>query len=124
MLLKLDVLETTTPIFRAMGSQRKTAVTVHSSGSVPSTSYKKARAPTDTSLFLEDILEEGEKLVAHPGTSQYSIGGVSTCGLASLNFARLLFDKEREGVRGAALLGDIGLVQSVEVSRASQHFLS
>lgn len=105
-----------------MGSQRKTTVTVHSSGSAPSASYKKAHAPIDTSLFLEDILEEGEKLVAHPGTSQYSIGGVSTCGLASLNFARLLFDKEREGVCGAALLEDIGLVQSVEdtVSISSQ----
>lgn len=107
-----------------MGSQRKTAGTVLCSGSTPSASHKKARTLTDTSLFLEDILEEGEKLVAHPGTSQYSIGGVSTCGLASLNFARLLFDKEREGVRGAALLEDIGLVQSVEVSRASRHFLS
>ncbi|KAK0194944.1 hypothetical protein F5146DRAFT_924419 [Armillaria mellea] len=92
---------------------RTTAVTAYSSGSAPSL-YKKAHTPPDTSLFLEDILEEGEKLVAHPGTSQYSIGGVSTCGLASLNFARLLFDKEREGVSGGALLEDIGLVQSVE----------
>ncbi|KAK0505261.1 hypothetical protein EDD18DRAFT_1128361 [Armillaria luteobubalina] len=109
-----------------MGSQRTTtrttAVTVHSSGSAPSALYKKARPPIDTNFFLEDILEEGEKLVAHPGTSQYSIGGVSTCGLASLNFARLLFDKEHEGVSGAELLEDIGSVQSVEdtVSISSQ----
>ncbi len=79
--------------------------------------------PVNPSDFLAQIIKEKEKLVVHPGTSQYTIGGVSACGLASLNFARLVLDKEREGIRGAALLADIASVQAVEVSGVDRvHF--
>ncbi|KAK0202721.1 hypothetical protein DFS33DRAFT_1385094 [Desarmillaria ectypa] len=78
--------------------------------------------PVNPNYFLAQIIKEKEKLVVHPGTSQYTIGGVSACGLASLNFARLVLDKEREGIRGAVLLADIASVQAVEntVSICSQ----
>lgn len=83
---------------------------------------RQTSRPVNPSDFLAQIIKEKEKLVVHPGTSQYTIGGVSACGLASLNFARLVLDKEREGIQGATLLADIASVQAVEdiVSICSQ----
>ncbi|KAK0217806.1 hypothetical protein IW262DRAFT_1093833 [Armillaria fumosa] len=83
---------------------------------------RQTSRPVNPSHFLAQIIKEKEKLVVHPGTSQYTIGGVSACGLASLNFARLALDKEREGIQGAALLADIASVEAVEdtVSICSQ----
>ncbi|PBK99567.1 hypothetical protein ARMGADRAFT_1008100 [Armillaria gallica] len=83
---------------------------------------RQSSRPVNPSDFLAQVIKDKEKLVVHPGTSQYTIGGVSACGLASLNFARLVLDKEREGIQGAALLADIASVQAVEdiVSICSQ----
>ncbi|KAK0467153.1 uncharacterized protein EV420DRAFT_1507489 [Desarmillaria tabescens] len=86
------------------------------------TMSRQTSKTVDPNYFFAQIIKDKEKLVVHPGTSQYTIGGVSACGLASLNFARLVLDKEREGIRGAALLADIASVQTVKdiVSICSQ----
>jgi len=45
--------------------------------------------------IIQHILEGSEHIVSHPGTSQYGgQKGISACGLASLNFARVIFAKE------------------------------
>ena len=38
-----------------------------------------------------DILQGRDRIVSYPGTSQFN-GGVSSCGLAAMNFARILFE--------------------------------
>ncbi|PBK72471.1 hypothetical protein ARMSODRAFT_759977 [Armillaria solidipes] len=73
---------------------------------------RQTSRPVDPSDFLAQFIKDKEKLVVHPGTSRYTIGGVSACCLASLNFARSVLNREREGIQGAA---DIASVQTVEV---------
>ncbi|KAG2360119.1 hypothetical protein BDR07DRAFT_1413203 [Suillus spraguei] len=41
---------------------------------------------------IADILQGRERIVSYPGTSQFSGRGVSACGLAAMNFARVLSD--------------------------------
>ncbi|SJL03907.1 uncharacterized protein ARMOST_07264 [Armillaria ostoyae] len=97
--------------------------TPYSSSFPGPTMDRQTSRPVNPSHFLAQVIKEKEKLVVHPGTSQYTIGGVSACGLASLNFARLVLDKEREGIQGVALLADIASVQAVEVSGVDRvHF--
>jgi hypothetical protein len=48
--------------------------------------------------LTDKIMDGTEHMVSHPGTSQYGgKNGISACGLASLNFARVLFAKEADG---------------------------
>jgi len=48
--------------------------------------------------LIQQILNGSEHIVSHPGTSQYGgREGISACGLASLNFARVIFAKEAGG---------------------------
>ncbi|SJL03910.1 uncharacterized protein ARMOST_07267 [Armillaria ostoyae] len=72
---------------------------------------RQTSRPVNPGDFLAEFIKDKEKLVVHPGTSQYTIGGISARGLASLNFARLVLNREREGIQGAA---DIASVQTVE----------
>lgn len=57
-----------------------------------------ARRITSASLY--------EYVVSHPGRSQYSRsgGGVSACGLATLNCARVIFELERTGIKNAEFI--------------------
>jgi hypothetical protein len=41
---------------------------------------------------LADILQGKEHIVSYAGTSQFNGRGVSACGLAAMNFARVLFE--------------------------------
>ncbi|KAG7439763.1 uncharacterized protein BT62DRAFT_983338 [Guyanagaster necrorhizus] len=66
-----------------------------------------SRTSINCGSFLAEIIRDKERLVIHPGVSQYATGGISACGLASLNFARLVLNKEREGIQRAALLAEI-----------------
>ena len=48
--------------------------------------------------LIEQILSGTEHIISHPGSSQYGgRDGISACGLACLNFARVLFAKEASG---------------------------
>ena len=53
------------------------------------------------SAIIRSVLGGTEEIVCHRGTHQYGdssggVTGVSACGLAALNFARVIFEKERE----------------------------
>ncbi|KAH9022039.1 hypothetical protein EDB84DRAFT_1511139 [Lactarius hengduanensis] len=58
------------------------------------------------SITRSVLLDNAEHVVSHEGTGQYSRNGsgAAACGLAALNFARVVFLKEQEGLRDAPLL--------------------
>ncbi|KAH8986524.1 hypothetical protein EDB86DRAFT_2954517 [Lactarius hatsudake] len=58
------------------------------------------------SITRSVLLDNAEHVVSHEGTSQYSRNGsgAAACGLAALNFARVVFLKEQDGLRDAPLL--------------------
>ena len=69
------------------------------------------------------VLSGEEVVVSHIGASQYanpSGGGVSACGLAALNCLRVVFTKEKAGVRGEALLEELMTREVAEVCRSLQ----
>ncbi|KAL4072313.1 hypothetical protein J3A83DRAFT_4093176 [Scleroderma citrinum] len=46
---------------------------------------------THTNPLAVEVLQGKERVVCFPGTSQFRVQGVSACGLAALNFARISF---------------------------------
>ncbi|KAJ7091507.1 hypothetical protein B0H15DRAFT_836463 [Mycena belliarum] len=56
---------------------------------------------------VEEVLSGTEKIVSHDGTSQYGGGGIASCGLAGLNFVRIVFARIEEGLDDGALLEDV-----------------
>jgi hypothetical protein len=71
------------------------------------------------SAIVRNVLGGTEEIVCHPGTHQYGdrgIFGVSACGLAALNFARVMFEKAREHRRDGDLLQVIISKETVQVS--------
>ena len=46
----------------------------------------------------------GERTVISHGASQYQAGGISACGLAALNCARIVLTAEQDGPKGRDLL--------------------
>jgi hypothetical protein len=76
---------------------------------------------TDTKAISYRVLAEGaEHVVSHGGTGQYGGdgAGVSACGLAALNFARVVFSIEQGGLKDEALLQAVLARECIEV-RAS-----
>ncbi|CAK5267540.1 unnamed protein product [Mycena citricolor] len=63
---------------------------------------------------LDDILSGGGRIVSHAGVSQYGWAGPSACGLASMNFARVVFQRAELGLRDRGLLDDIVSRKTVE----------
>jgi hypothetical protein len=71
------------------------------------------------SAVVRNTLDGTEEIVCHRGTHQYSDGGifgVSACGLAALNFARVVFAKEREHGQEEDLLRAVIAKETVQVS--------
>ena len=69
---------------------------------------------------LEQLIAgTASEYVACHEQSQYNIGsngqGLSACGLAAMNSARLIFDKERAGLNGRALLHEISKAETAQV---------
>jgi hypothetical protein len=66
-----------------------------------------------------------EHVVSHEGTSQYNRegSGAAACGLAALNFARVAFLKEQDGLRDAALLQAVLSRECAEVRQHSPYAL-
>lgn len=63
----------------------------------------------DSLNAISDVLagRRVDYVVSH-GRSQYSgLGGVSACGLAAMNCARLVLLREREGFRGIDLVEEL-----------------
>jgi hypothetical protein len=73
----------------------------------------------ETDAVVRNILGGTEEIVCHHGTHQYGyrgISGVSACGLAALNFARIIFAKARECRRDEDLLRAVIAKETVQVS--------
>lgn len=69
------------------------------------------------------IYDGAEVVISHPASSQYAQGNsVSACGLAALNFAKVLFDKEKTGMRDNEFLGDLMSPETAEVGPHSFAF--
>ncbi len=58
----------------------------------------------DVETVLE-ALQSKDQMLCFNGLSQYALGGVAACGLASVNFARIVFEKEGSGLVGDDLVG-------------------
>ncbi|KAJ6456123.1 hypothetical protein C8R45DRAFT_1064835 [Mycena sanguinolenta] len=56
---------------------------------------------------VEDILSGKQKIVSHVGASQYQGGGIASCGLAGLNFVRVVLGRIESGLDGGSLLEDV-----------------
>ena len=92
---------------------------------------KKAKDVDVNNITRSVLLDGTEHVVSHEGTSQYNRegSGASACGLASLNFARVAFLKEQDGLRDEALLQAVLSRECAEVRRhypsipASKHSL-
>jgi hypothetical protein len=55
----------------------------------------------DLTPFVEGLLNGSGSVVSYPGTSQYSKGGASACGLAAFNCARIVLGWETHQGRTA-----------------------
>jgi hypothetical protein len=69
-----------------------------------------------------DILQGREQIVSYPGTSQFKFnGGISACGLAAMNFARVLFELIHiHGERLTDVLRAITSKETIQVSISGQ----
>ena len=66
-------------------------------------------------LIIHRILS-GERTVISHGASQYQVGGVSACGLAALNCARIVLAAEQDGPKGIDLLKFVTRHKTAQVS--------
>lgn len=73
----------------------------------------------DPKEITRALLTDGKEHVASfAGRSQYGIGGggVSACGLAALNCARVILGKEQTGTKDTALVEEMMKQETLEVS--------
>ena len=67
---------------------------------------------------IESALRNGkEHIVSFTGRSQYSSngGGASACGLAALNCARLVLQRDHQGLHGLELFAEVAKQDMFEV---------
>ncbi|KAJ6511934.1 hypothetical protein C8R47DRAFT_963668 [Mycena vitilis] len=57
--------------------------------------------------IVEEVFAGKERIVSHVGASQYNGGGIASCGLAGLNFVRVVLERVKGGLSGGALLEDV-----------------
>ncbi|KAF4569734.1 hypothetical protein EYR36_009532 [Pleurotus pulmonarius] len=120
---------------RAIDIGNQSAVSFQADGSRPSMSRRSPSISSDgtdsqtTSRYgtpepmdvvppgggiIEHILTSKDFIVSYGGSSQYQSGGVSACGLAALNCVRVILGKERDGIRGEALLREVASRQTAQ----------
>ena len=76
--------------------------------------------PNADKEISRSILRGGvERVLSYGGTGQYSRDGTgaSACGLAALNFARIVFSMEQSGLQGTDLLQAVLTRECAEVRR-------
>jgi hypothetical protein len=79
---------------------------------------QKSPPDTDINEIPHSILVDGaERVLSYGGTSQYNRDGTgaSACGLAALNFARIVFSMEQGGLQNTALLQAVLARECAEV---------
>jgi hypothetical protein len=77
-----------------------------------------SQAQQRTKEIVRKVMDGTEEIVCHRGTNQYGdrgITGVSACGLAALNFARVVFEKEQESRQGEDFLEAVIAKETVHV---------
>jgi hypothetical protein len=92
---------------------------------------QKVPPDPDTKAISRSILVDGtERILSYGGTSQYNRdgAGASACGLAALNFARIVFSMEQGGLQNTDLLEAVLARECAEVRRLypiplSEHIL-
>ncbi|KAJ6620547.1 hypothetical protein B0H10DRAFT_2215822 [Mycena sp. CBHHK59/15] len=57
--------------------------------------------------IVEQVLAGTEQIVSHEGASQYGGGGIASCGLAGLNFVRVVLARVEKGLEDGRLLEDV-----------------
>ena len=72
----------------------------------PTRPERQSPDPEIKAISRSVIVDGAEHVVSHDGISQYNRDGTgaSACGLAALNFARIVFSMERSGLRDTTLL--------------------
>jgi hypothetical protein len=81
---------------------------------------QKSPPNTDIKGISRSILVDGvERVLSYDGTGQYNRDGTgaSACGLAALNFARIVFSMEQGGLQNIALLQAVLARECAEVRR-------
>ncbi|KAJ7625517.1 hypothetical protein FB45DRAFT_921644 [Roridomyces roridus] len=73
---------------------------------------------SQSSMIVQEVLSGQEKIVSHEGASQYRGGGIASCGLAALNFVRIVLAKVEEGLK------DERLLEAVVSERTSNEVIS
>jgi hypothetical protein len=71
---------------------------------------------------VEEVLSGKETIVSHVGASQYQVGGIAACGLAGLNFVRIVLGRVEEGLDGGRLLEDVLSRRTSDVSGIDAFF--
>jgi hypothetical protein len=92
---------------------------------------QKSPPTTDIKGISRSILVDGvERVLSYDGTGQYNRDGTgaSACGLAALNFARVVFSMEQGGLQNTDLLEAVLSRECAEVRRLyptplSEHIL-
>ena len=67
---------------------------------------KQSPDPDIKAISCSVVVDDAEHVVSYGGTSQYNRDGTgaSACGLAALNFARIVFSIEQSGLQDTTLL--------------------
>jgi hypothetical protein len=90
-------------------------------GSLPQRQGPQKSLPnTDIEEISRSILVDGiERVLSYDGTGQYNRDGTgpSACGLAALNFARIVFSMEQGGLQNTDLLQAVLARECAEVRR-------
>ncbi|KAF8465631.1 hypothetical protein DFH94DRAFT_857642 [Russula ochroleuca] len=87
--------------------------------------HQKSPPNTDIEGITRSILVDGvERVLSYGGTGQYNRDGTgaSACGLAALNFARIVFSMEQGGLQNTDLLQAVLARECAEKSRISAAF--
>ncbi len=80
---------------------------------------KTSPDPDTKAISRSVVVDSTEHVVSYGGTGQYNRdgSGASACGLAALNFARIVFFIEQSGLQDTALLQAVLARECVEVRR-------
>jgi hypothetical protein len=85
----------------------------------PSRPQKQPPDPDIEAISRSVVVDGAEHVVSYGGTSQYNRDGTgaSACGLAALNFARIVFSMEQSGLQDTTLLQAVLARACAEVRR-------
>jgi hypothetical protein len=85
----------------------------------PTRPQKQSPDPDIRAISRSVVVDGAEHVVSYGGTSQYNRDGTgaSACGLAALNFARIVFSMEQSGLQDTTLLQAVLARACAEVRR-------